>query len=600
MKFEILLIFFISISFCLQPNDYTGTISFEEIGPSYTGTGVSINGTTVTIASSGSFLIKGKSTEGNIIVTTSSVNLYLENLNLTSNITSPITINSKLNNITITSLENVVLIDTETPNVTLGECAVIKVKKNSIVTIENEDNFTLIGTCKNVIKGGTQASIKFGSSTGQYTIKGYKNGISSEHYLEFNGGIFHIITETGDAIKSSPDDTDLTSEGKLIINDGIFNIESFADAFQAKKIMNINGGTFNVKTENGYNSQTFDGDTMSAKGFKISNNETGCEMIIKGGNFSLNTADDALHSNGNLTIINGIFEIYTGDDGIHSEFNLTFGEKDTKNGPTINILSSYEGLEARYITIYYAKIDLKASDDGINAAGGSEGSEPGPPGPPPNYKRINLRNQPPGPGPQPPGPDPGPGPGPGPAPGPSGNTDFFISIYDGIINVLCSGDGIDSNGAVYIYGGETKVISQGTKEGQDNEPVDHDGEFVLLDGEVLLGGNKGMEYVHNKITKGNQKYAYYTNTVDENKIIKIKNGEGKEVKQVNIPKSISYVFYSSSELSDKFKFYQCDSTGGNEKEISFSFGNLPTGESIGNFVKLKRLAFGILFILILF
>ena len=602
MTFEISFLCLLSITLCLQPNDYTATITFEELGPSYIGTGVTINGTTATITTAGSFLLTGKTTEGNVIIKTSSVNLYLENLNLTSNITSPIVINSKLNDITITSLENVILTDNENPNVTLGECAVIKVKKNSEVTIENQKDFTLIGTCKNIIKGGTQASIKFGSSNGEYTIKGYKNGISSDHYLEFNGGIFNITTETGDGIKSTPDDTDLTSEGKLVINNGEFNIESYADAFQAKKIMNINGGTFNIKTENGSDSTTFDGDIMSAKGFKISNNETGCEMVIKGGNFYLNTADDAFHSNGNLTIIGGIFEIYSGDDGINAEFNLTFGEKDTKNGPTINILKSYEGLEARYITIYYAKIDLIASDDGINAAGGSEGSDPGPPpGPPPSFNSKNLRNQPPEPpGPQPPGPDPGPGPGPTPGPSPSGNNDLFVSIYDGIINVLCSGDGIDSNGAVYIYGGEIKVISQGTREGQDNEPIDHEGDFILLNGELLLGGNKGMEYVHNRITKGNQKYAYYTSNIEENKIIKIKNDEGKEIKNVNIPKSISYVFYSSSNLNDKFKFYQCDSSGGNEKEISFSFGTLPTGEDSSSFMCFKKIVMGILILLILF
>ena len=601
MTFKIPFLFLLSITLCLQPNDYTATITFEELGPSSTGEGVNINGTTATITTAGSFLITGKSTEGNVIVKTSSVNLYLENLNLTSNITSPIIINSKLNDITITSLENVILIDNEIPNATLGECSVIKIKKNSVVTIQNEKDFTLIGTCKNIVKGGTQTSIKFGSYNGVYMIKAYQNGISSDHYLEFNGGIFNIKTETGDGIKSSPDDTDLTSEGKIEINNGEFNIESYSDAFQAKKIMNINGGTFNIKTENGYDSTTFDGDTMSAKGFKISNNETGCEMVIKGGNFSLNTADDAIHSNGNLTIIGGIFEIYSGDDGINAEFNLTIGEKDTKNGPTINILTSYEGLEARYITIYYAKIDLKASDDGINAAGGSEGSNPGPPpGPPPSDFPMHLRNQPP----EPPGPDPGPGPrpgpGPGPGPSPSGNNDLFVTIYDGIINVLCSGDGIDSNGAVYIYGAKVNVISQGTKEGQDNEPLDHDGDFILLNGELFLGGNKGMEYVHNKITKGNQKYAYYTNNIDENKILKIKNEEGKDIKQVNIPNSISYVFYSSSNLNDKFKFYQYDSNGGNEKEISFSFGTLPSGEDSCKFMRLKKIVFGILILLILF
>jgi hypothetical protein len=63
---------------------------------------------------------------------------------------------------------------------------------------------------------------------------------------------------------------------------------------------------------------------MSAKGLKISNNETGSEMIIQKGEFKLNTADDAVHSKGNLTIINGNFEIRAGDWTCFDCNNLNF------------------------------------------------------------------------------------------------------------------------------------------------------------------------------------------------------------------------------------------------------------------------------------
>ena len=556
MRPEISLLFLIPIYLCLQPTDYMATITFDTNGTTFIGSGFILNDNQATIISEGSYLIKGESPEGNIIVSKSSVILYLQNLNLTSNITSPIIIDSKLSNITITSLENVILTDKELSNITSGECSVIKVKKKSEVTIKNQKDLSLIGSCKNVIKGGAQASIKFGSDNGEYSIHGYQNGISSDHYLEFNGGKFNIKTDTGDAIISSPDDTDTHSEGKIIINNGEFNIESYEDAFKAKKIIDINGGNFTIKTENGYDSKTFDKETMNAKGFKISNNETGCEIVIKDGNFSLNTPDSAFHSKGNMTITSGIFEIYSGKKGIHSEFILAIGEKDKKTGPTINILASSEGIEARYITIYYANIDLKASDDGMNAASGNKGVVPG---------VIN---------------------------------DYFISIYDGKINVLCSGDGIDSNGGVYIYGGETKVISEGSKEGKDNEPIDYDVEFYLMKGEVFLGGNKGnKDYAHNRISKGSQIFAYYTNIVEENTIIKIKNEKGNEIKQVSIPKEVSYLFYTSSELNDKFKFYQIDSTGGNEKEISFNFGTI--GEGVGNFIGVKKIIYGLFVLLII-
>ena len=52
-----------------------------------------------------------------------------------------------------------------------------------------------------------------------------------------------------------------------------------------------------------------------------------------------------------------------------------------------------------------------------------------------------------------------------------GNASFYISIYDGEIYVYCDGDGIDSNGNIFIHGGDINVFSQGNR---DNEPIDHD------------------------------------------------------------------------------------------------------------------------------
>ena len=153
----------------------------------------------------------------------------------------------------------------------------IKVKKNSQITFSNQKDFTLNGNCKNVIKGGVKSSIIFDSSNGLYTVNAYQNGISSDDYLKFNGGKFVVTTKTGDAIKSSPENDDTDSLGKIIVNDGTFNIESFGDAFQAKNKILIKNGIFNIKTENGYQSKTFDKDTGSAKGFKVRNNATGIE-----------------------------------------------------------------------------------------------------------------------------------------------------------------------------------------------------------------------------------------------------------------------------------------------------------------------------------
>jgi len=462
MRWKIFFCFLVPIIITLEPKEYASIITFDESGPSSSGSGVQIEGTEAKIISAGEYLITGNSNEGHIIIDISSVNLYLKDLNLTSNTTAPLIISSKLKDISIISLGEVFLYDNESINTTIGECATIKIKKKSQVIFKNENELNLISKCKNVIKGGEESSIKFEQSNGEYIITGYKNGISCDNYLEFNGGKFVITTDTGDAIKSDPDDTDAKSEGKIVINNGEFYIESYSDAISAKKKIYINDGKFSIRTENGYDSITFYKETMSAKGLKISNNETGSEMILKKGEFKLNTADDAVHSKGNLSIIAGNFEIRTGDDGVHAGFNLTLGEKDTRNGPTINIYSSYEGIEGHFLDIYYANIYLNSSDDGINAAIGNGGDDPSP------HREPTE------------GPDSGPKPRPHPHP-PIDN-DIYIAIYDGIINVLCKGDGIDSNGAIHVHGGKINVFSQGPDEGWDNEPFDHDGNFTIYNG----------------------------------------------------------------------------------------------------------------------
>ena len=68
-----------------------------------------------------------------------------------------------------------------------------------------------------------------------------------------------------------------------------------------------------------------------------------------------------------MTISGGECILSTGDDGAHAELSLTV--LDGK----ITVLTSYEGLEANQITLAGGDLDITASDDGINANGGSDG-----------------------------------------------------------------------------------------------------------------------------------------------------------------------------------------------------------------------------------
>lgn len=87
------------------------------------------------------------------------------------------------------------------------------------------------------------------------------------------------------------------------------------------------------------------------------------ELVIAGGEFALDSCDDALHSNQNISIEGGTFTIQAGDDGVHADKTLTI------DGGSIDIAQSYEGLEGFDIVINAGDIKVVSSDDGVNAAG---------------------------------------------------------------------------------------------------------------------------------------------------------------------------------------------------------------------------------------
>lgn len=104
-------------------------------------------------------------------------------------------------------------------------------------------------------------------------------------------------------------------------------------------------------------------DTVSTKGIKA-----GESLMIFGGEFSVDSADDAIHSNGDIYYISAGMLISTGDDAFHADNNLLI--EDGK----IDIEKSYEGLEGLTVTIDGGDISIVSSDDGINAAGGADQS----------------------------------------------------------------------------------------------------------------------------------------------------------------------------------------------------------------------------------
>ena len=190
-----------------------------------------------------------------------------------------------------------------------------------------------------------------------------------------------------------------------------------------------------------------DDSSTSMKGLKADGN-----VLIEGGLFTINSADDGIHSNTSVTICGGTFEIASGDDGMHAEDTLTV------TTGTIHITNSYEGLEALHLIIEGGDITLTATDDGLNAAGGADQSGMG--GRDGMFGKSMWTS-----------------------------SDGSLVIAGGTLYINASGDGIDSNGTLEITNGYTTVV--GPIQG-DTSTLDYDVSGTISGGTFIGTGAAGM------------------------------------------------------------------------------------------------------------
>ena len=524
----------------------TLTFTSDGITETVSGSGYTIDGTSLTITSDGTYRIKGSCAEGKIEVSKSlsNVTLILDNLTLSNSDTAPIIVKKSssvlmklVGTSTITNNEEASKETTDPDNF---EGAAIKVKSGSSLTIFGDGILNVVGNAKNAIKGGAESSLKVDGGTIKATA--VNNGIGFDGSIVINAGTFDV-TSGNDGIKSQPDEGDTASAGTVTINGGAFNINAQGDGIVAAEKLTINNGDFTIKTLSGYNSSSFNKDTMSCKGLKASSNNVAdadnptMSINISGGNFNLNTADDAVHSDGYVTITGGTFNIFTGDDGVHADATLTLG---TENGyerdPEITVNSSYEGLEGAVVNIYSGRYYVIASDDGINAAGGSSnGSDPAQGG------NDTFR---PGQGGQGQG---GQGQG-GPGQGgfnPGGQTstgNYSINVYGGSVYVNCMGDGLDSNGALNLLGGDLTVLSM--QSGGDNSPLDADGTVTINGATIFAAGSRGMDV---NLSSSSQKAYTNTSSYSANTVVNV-TSSGTVLRSEKLVRNINYLLYSQPNL----------------------------------------------------
>lgn len=403
-------------------------------------TGYEIDGTDVSITAAGTYVFSGDCDNGSITVKkgVTGVTIVLNGLTLTNDDSAAITLNktAEASLIAAAGTTNTVA-DTEGSS---DENAAVKVKSGAALAIGGTGTLTVDGNAKNGIKGAADAAITVAEV--KLNINAADDGLSCDDELNITGGTLSI-TAGGDAVKASPDtgDTenpDTTSLGNVTIKGGSITLHAAEDGVQADGDLTISGGTFHVKTNGGHTTALTD-DSASCKGFKA-----GGALSVTGGTLTVDSADDALHANTDVTISGGTLTLATGDDGVHADNDLVIGAKgaSSTSTPRINITASYEGLEGTTVTVYSGDIDVVASDDGVNAANSTLGEH---------------------------------------------SDKYAISIAGGDLYIDAGSDGLDSNNDINITGGKVEVYGA---DAMMDAAIDYDGTFTLSGG-TLFGA--GME-----------------------------------------------------------------------------------------------------------
>ncbi len=387
------------------------TIVFNDNSAEITGEGATFEDGVLTVSAAGDYLFQGYLSDGEILVSAdneSVVKLILDNINITCTNNPGLYIEKSLRTI-------IILNDNSTNSITDGnsftdEDANAALFSKSDLRLSGNGTLNIDANYKDGITSKDGLVI----NSGNYNITANDDGIRGKDYLVINDGTF-VLDSNGDAVKS---DNENSACGYIQINNADIKITTNADGLYAYNKISIANGTFDISCN---------GNTSSSKGIKA-----GSWVYIENGEFTINSVDDALHSDLDIIINNGNLTLATYDDGIHAENELEI------NNGSIEITTSYEGLEAKIITINDGYINLTASDDGINAAGGNN-----------NYLYIN----------------------------------------GGIVIVYAYGDGLDMNGSGEMIAG-TVLVHGPTSSG--NGALDYDGSFKVNGGFLIAAGSSGM------------------------------------------------------------------------------------------------------------
>lgn len=236
----------------------------------------------------------------------------------------------------------------------------------------------------------------------------------------------------------------IVSKDDLVITGGIFNITAVGDALNGKDCVKIKNGTFTINVTEGNGIQSKNGDDTT-KGY----------VYICGGEINITNCQEGIEGTA-IIITDGTIHVTAQDDGLNAASGSSSTTESTSTDQTIENTSANTATANSTAVVTYAAIaDTTALTTVSTAADAGGFTQTGRQG------GGAMEN----------------------------DTNCYISIAGGNVTVNAEGDGIDSNGSLYISGG-TINVSGPTNSG--NGGLDYNGTAEITGGTVVVAGSSGM------------------------------------------------------------------------------------------------------------
>lgn len=357
---------------------------------------------------------------------------------------------------------------------------------------------------------------------------------SNENTLTINsGGVYMVTGQFKGQIVINTEDEDV----QLKLNN--FHIESDADSpisvLSADEVtITAMPGTVNTISDNSPYIEEDETDITRSNGALFSKedialngsgkltidsaNKSGIlgkdDVLILNGNIEIQSTRNGIKGKDLVYISGGVLDITAGTDGIES-VTLVYID-----GGQTTILDSYEGIEALDIIINDGTVDITASDDGVNISGTLEETE---------ISVANNTTQ-----------------TFGGRPGHAASlTGHGLYINGGELTVNSSGDGLDSNGNLWMQGGSVVVNGPETdKEGS----LDADLTFEVNGGEIIAVGSAGMMRNPDSSSSVNTLSIAFDTTYPAGTNVTLVDSNDTIISEITPAKSFGSFIYTSSQL----------------------------------------------------